>query len=209
MNRLCEFANRPIDESPSFVHPAIQSILLHFWLAYDHPFVDGNGRTARALFYWSMLKHGYWLTEYLAISSIIRQQPKQYARAFLDTELDENDLTYFVLYHLRVVELSLRSFQEYLERKWGEKRRFIQVAVPARFNERQQAILSKALKDPETRFTYTSHANSHGMVLATARADLLDLQKQGLLRKNTAGRRFEFVAALDLEKRLRKLSIKR
>lgn len=40
-------------------------------IAYMHPFVDGNGRTARALFYWYMLKSGYWLTEYLSISRVI------------------------------------------------------------------------------------------------------------------------------------------
>jgi hypothetical protein len=42
-----------------FIHPVMRAITLHFWLAYDHPFCDGNGRTARALFYWSMLKQGY------------------------------------------------------------------------------------------------------------------------------------------------------
>ena len=29
-------------------HPIVGAILIHFWLASDHPFVDGNGRTARA-----------------------------------------------------------------------------------------------------------------------------------------------------------------
>src|SRR5262249_29291323 len=90
---LCTFANADAGKGPSesFVHPAVRAIILHFWLAFDHPYVDGNGRTARALFYWSMLRSGYWLVEYLTISSIIRRQPKQYARAFLNTEVDEND----------------------------------------------------------------------------------------------------------------------
>ena len=58
---MCAFANEQLKSG--FIHPVIRSILLHFWLAYDHPFVDGNGRTARALFYWSMLRHKYWLFE--------------------------------------------------------------------------------------------------------------------------------------------------
>ena len=102
MAELCDFAN---GTSPAgFVHPVVRSILLHFWLAYDHPFVDGNGRTARALFYWSARRHGYWLVEYLSISSILRKAAPQYGRAFLDSETDENDLTYFLLHHIRVLD---------------------------------------------------------------------------------------------------------
>jgi Fic family protein len=94
MRLMCEFANARTPDY--FIHPLIRSIILHFWLAYDHPFVDGNGRTARALFYWSMLKHGYWLFEYVSISKAILQAPIQYGTAFLHTESDENDLTYFL-----------------------------------------------------------------------------------------------------------------
>lgn len=42
MEAMCAFANG--DSPDFFVHPAVRAILLHFWLAYDHPFVDGNGR---------------------------------------------------------------------------------------------------------------------------------------------------------------------
>ncbi len=92
MELLCVFANQR-DDPDAFIHPVVRAILLHFWLAYDHPFEDGNGRTARALFYWSMRVQGYWLTEYLSISRILREAPSQYARAFLLTETDEGDTT--------------------------------------------------------------------------------------------------------------------
>jgi Fic family protein len=58
MQAMCDFANQSDDSSP-FVHPVIRGVILHFWLAYDHPFKDGNGRTARALFYWLMLNRGF------------------------------------------------------------------------------------------------------------------------------------------------------
>lgn len=54
---LCIFANN--DNSENFIHPIIKGIIIHFVLAYIHPFVDGNGRTARSLFYWYMIKKGY------------------------------------------------------------------------------------------------------------------------------------------------------
>lgn len=66
---LCDFFND--DNKQSFIHPILRGIIIHFMLAYVHPFADGNGRTARALFYWYMLKQGYWMMDYLSISRII------------------------------------------------------------------------------------------------------------------------------------------
>ena len=205
---LCTFAHAGggTEDQADFIHPAVRAILLHFWLAYDHPYVDGNGRTARALFYWSMLRSGYWLVEYLTISSVIRNQPKQYGRAFLNTEVDENDLTYFILYHLQVIERSITAFREYLDRKRREREQIGRAVLPALFNGRQQAILIKAQKEPDTRFTYESHAAGQGVTLATARTDLLDLEVKGLLRGNRVGRRFEFLAVPDLEEKLHQLA---
>ena len=55
VEELCRFFN---DDSPTpFLHPLLRAIIIHFMVAYMHPFVDGNGRTARALFYWFMLRH--------------------------------------------------------------------------------------------------------------------------------------------------------
>ena len=48
MAQMCDFANSQTLEF--FVHPVVRGIILHFLLAFDHPFIDGNGRTARALF---------------------------------------------------------------------------------------------------------------------------------------------------------------
>ena len=79
---LCDFANAT-GHTDGFLHPVVRAVVVHFWLAYDHPFLDGNGRTARALFYWSMLHQGYWLTEYLSISRLLRRAPARYARSFL------------------------------------------------------------------------------------------------------------------------------
>ena len=110
LDAMCAFANDPGDEGP-FMPPVVRAIVLHFWLAYDHPFVDGNGRTARALFYWSMLRQGHWLAEHVSISRILRKAPARYVRSFLYTETDDNDLTYFVLHQLDVLDAGDRQSQ--------------------------------------------------------------------------------------------------
>ena len=117
LEMMCAFANA---DMPGFIHPAVRSIILHFWLAYDHPFVDGNGRTARALFYWSMLRHGYWLFEFISISSVINKARGRYASSFLLSESDDNDLTYFLLAQVTVIQQAITNLHAYLERKAGE-----------------------------------------------------------------------------------------
>ncbi len=73
IQELCQFANQ---KSKPFVHPVIKAIVLHFAIGYVHPFVDGNGRAARAMFYWYMLREGYWLFEFLPISRLFFRAPR-------------------------------------------------------------------------------------------------------------------------------------
>lgn len=205
MEAMCAFAN---GESPGgFVHPALRSIILHFWLAYDHPFVDGNGRTARALFYWSMLRHGFWLCEFLSISSILRKQAGRYYEAFLLTETDENDLTYFVLYHLDVLDRAIVELHEYINRKSQEVQRVErELRGSAVLNYRQRALISHALRHPKHRYTVESHRNSHGIAYETARTDLLNLAARGLLEARKVGKTWYFEPVPNTEERLAALA---
>lgn len=198
---MVEFANG--EDRNGFVHPLVRAMLLHFWLAWEHPFVDGNGRTARALFYWSALRSGYWVFEYLGISRCIQESRAQYRDAFLDTELDQGDATYFLLYHARMMGRALDRFEEYYQRKMKQQRRSIDLLrAESGLNHRQIALLQRAIREPDTLFTFASHRNSHGVAYATARADLLDLAERGLLTMQSSGRRHVFLAAPDLSARL-------
>ncbi len=201
---MCDFANA--SDEAEFVHPVVRAILLYFWLAYDHPFVDGNGRTARALFYWSMLRSGYWLGEFVSISRVIRMAPVQYARSFLDVETDAGDVTYFLDAQLRVLERAMAELNAYLERKTRETTRTRRLlrspSVRGRLNHRQIALLGHALRHPGADYTVQSHASSHGVTLQTSRTDLTGLEGSGLLERTKIGRAFHFVPATDLRTRL-------
>lgn len=204
LDALCAFANAR-DERDVFIHPVVRAILLHFMLAYDHPFEDGNGRTARALFYWSMRVQGYWLTEYLSISRILREAPAQYDRAFLLTETDEGDTTYFLIHQLGVILRAIDELHVYLEKKTAEIRSVEQLLRgSARFNHRQLALLGNAARNPGTAYTFASHAASHDVTHETARTDLSDLVERDLLAREKRARKFVFVARPDLAKRLKR-----
>lgn len=190
--RLCAFANGESD-SQGFLHPVIRAIILHFRLAYDHPFDDGNGRTARALFYWSMVRQGYWLFEYLSISSLLRRAPARYARSFLYTETDDNDLTYFIDYQLKIIRRSLDALDAYLVRKQREVREAEAMLNETNWlNHRQRALIAHAVRNPTHWYSFRSHQRSHAVAYATARSDLLKLADSGLLVMRKRGRQMVF-----------------
>lgn len=189
LQKMCEFANRK-EEEGYFLHPIIRSIILHFWLAYDHPFADGNGRTARMLFYWSMIRHGYWLFEYISISRILKIAPSKYKMAYLLTETDDNDLTYFILYQLEVMMQGISDLEEYLEKKIAAVRDVEQrIRATEGLNHRQLALLSHALRHPQADYTIKSHQRSHNVAYATARSDLFQLVEAGYLTAVQSGKR--------------------
>lgn len=206
LERLCAFANQDEKAHP-FVHPVIRAILIHFMLGYDHPFVDGNGRTARALFYWSMARSGYWLMEYLSISRLIKKAPAKYARAYLHTETDDNDATYFILHQLEVIEQAIEALHDYLARKINEQRGAEKLLRHAAhlvesLNHRQVALLSHALRHAGHGYTVESHKRSHQITTQTARTDLLKLAELELLEQRKRGRAFVFFAPPDLGERI-------
>ncbi|WP_190610338.1 Fic family protein [Synechococcus sp. FACHB-909] len=175
MEELCRFAN---GETPKvFIHPVVRAIALHFWLAYDHPFCDGNGRTARALFYWAMLHQG--------------------------SESDDNGLTYFLLAQVKVIQQAIANLHAYLERKAGEVGALQQrLEGMDGLNHRQLALLRHALRHSGFRYTVLSHQNSHGVSHQTARSDLQKLAARGLLLPGKDGRREIFRVPEDLSARL-------
>ncbi len=203
LQRLCDFANGASDTA--YVPPVVRAIVVHFMLGYDRPFVDGNGRTARLLFYWSMLSQDYWLAEFLPISRLLAKAPALYARSFLHSEQDDGDLTYFVLYQLGIIQRAITDLHQYLDRKVADTKRLRKAlaAMSRQFNHRQLALLEHAIKNPNAQYTVASHGRSHNVVPQTARTDLQGLERQALLTKITSKRGYAWIPAEDLERRLR------
>jgi len=202
---LCHFANGS-NENP-FIHPLIKAITIHFMMGWIHPFVDGNGRTARALFYWSMAKSGYWLIEFTSISRIIKRAPAQYARAYLYTETDDNDLTYFIEHQLNVICEAIKALHTYLADKTKEiadTRRLIASSpkLKGKLNHRQLAAMDHLIKHSHVVYRIQEHQNSNQVTYETARTDLLDLVDLGLLEKHREGKAFVFHMPQKLREKL-------
>lgn len=179
INDLCDYFNET--DAKVFIHPIIRGIIVHYMVAYMHPFVDGNGRTARALFYWYMLKEKYWLTEYMSISRVIANSKKSYEKAFQYVAADDNDLGYFITYNLRVLEQAFKQLQDYIKRKQEERvaaNIFLQIGD---INERQAQILKMFMDNPKEVITVRSLQDKFMISPTTAKTDIIGLLQKGLL----------------------------
>ncbi|MGJ8663007.1 MAG: Fic family protein, partial [Marinicella sp.] len=154
----------------------------------------------------SMVKHGYWMTEYISISKILKNGPTKYAMAYLYTESDEFDMTYFVDFNLRVILRAIDSLHEYLARKADEVKsvesNINNSELCKSLNYRQLALLSHAIRNPGAIYTIETHGNSHNISYPTSRTDLLGLVKLGIVEKYKRGKAFVFRAVDNLKEHL-------
>lgn len=178
---LCRFFN---NETPDhFLHPIVKASIIHFLIGYFHPFTDGNGRTARALLYWYLLKQGYWLTEYLSISRVIMQSRSQYYRAFQYTEIDGNDLGYFVQYQVKAMKRAYEELKKYIDRKISEKKQAVNWQLEGDLSARQAQIISWLDADSTRLVSVKEVETVLGVSNQTARTDLQRLVEKGFLRE--------------------------
>lgn len=179
IDELCRFFN---ESKPSrFIHPIIRAIIIHYMIGYFHPFADGNGRTARALFYWYMMKSNYWLVQYLSISRIIKGSKKSYEKSYLFSENDDNDLSYFIQYNLDVLHKSFEELRKYLTRKYKEKAKSEKLLHLGNITPRQAEILNKFIDNPDMVATAVDLMRRLGVSQGTAKSDLKDLTAKGYL----------------------------
>ncbi|MFW6031600.1 MAG: Fic family protein [Myxococcota bacterium] len=205
MEALLRFAEGEEEGEANFIHPILRAIIAHFWLAYEHPFRDGNGRVARALFYWCMLRHGYEMAEFLSISGPIDRKPHAYYLAFAYTETDRGDLTYFILHQLDVLSAAVKELQQHLRERATRVRELERlVAHTEELNHRQRALLQHAIHHPTQSYSIKGHAQTHGVHYNTAAADLADLIDRRLLIARQVGKGKRFYLAPRLKERLAK-----
>lgn len=193
IEELCKFAS---DDKHEFIHPIIKGIIIHFLVGYIHPFNDGNGRTARTLFYWYVLSRGYWLFEFMAVSRIILRSKKSYGLAYLYTETDENDLTYFINFNMGAIEEAFNDMEKYICRKQKEQMEALKLIQNVRnINIRQATILKEFVKHPEKPVVIREVVTTYGVAYDTARNDLMHLEKLGYIYKLKIGKKYLYKLA--------------
>jgi hypothetical protein len=203
LKRLCDFANGVGEYASQYVPPLVRALIVHFMMGYDHYFVDGNGRTARVIAQWVMLREGFFLMDFVPVSRLLRTAPAKYARSFLEVEQDEGDLTYFLIWHAEIILRGIRELHDYLARKSKEMEQVKHLLRLTDLNNRQIGVIEEALKDSAITVTAASHADKYRVTPQTAHADLRGLEDGGYLMRTKRGRSFEWYPVTDLQRRVR------
>ncbi|MDQ7047265.1 MAG: Fic family protein [Sulfurovum sp.] len=207
LEMLCVFANEN-HEDVDFIHPVIKAIILHFMIGYIHPFSDGNGRTARALFYWFMMKNGYDYFEYISISKLLKAAPVKYSKAYLYTEIDDNDLNYFIYYQIDIILRAIDDLRSFLEKKSEEFLELTEILknseLAIKLNFVQKDIIKKAIKSPGRIFTALEVSVDYDVSANTARTYLKNLVSYKILGNYKDGRTIAYISPANLHELLKK-----
>ncbi|MBU1667581.1 Fic family protein [bacterium] len=201
---ICDFTNTDHSgtDGTMFIHPIIKGIILHFMIGYEHPFADGNGRIARAMFYWFMLKSKYDYFEYISISKLLKEAPIQYGKSYLYSEIDDNDLTYFIYYQVDIILRAIDQLLNYLQEKSKEFEEMTTLlhgsSIGDKLNFIQKNIVKKAIKHPGRIFTANEVAVDYDISANTARKYLNEMSKSKLLGSYKDGRTIAYIAPENL-----------
>jgi Fic family protein len=202
---LCDWANEPHEKNltGSYLHPLVKACVLHFMIGYIHPFSDGNGRTARALFYWYMLKCGYSAFKHISISRLLKNAPTAYVKSYIYTETDEFDFTYFVSYQCNIISKAVEAYVEYIKQVIKTRAELMQWlwegGVSQKLNARQREIMTVAVSDPGRLFTISEAITNLGVSYNTARKDFNELVELGLLKSHKDGRETVFISPKNIK----------
>ncbi|WP_241613273.1 Fic family protein [Rosenbergiella epipactidis] len=188
LSELCEWANTPHHtmNGPDYIHPLVKACILHFMIGWLHPFTDGNGRTARGLFYWYMLKMGYTGFKYISISKYMKRSATSYAAAYLNSEYDQFNITYFIDYHLKQVQHAIAGFLDKLQ----EQSKTIEYLhdqfrgnpIFSDLNHRQRKIAAFGMIRSGEQFSISSIATRFNIAYNTAKNDLEMLCKAKIFK---------------------------
>jgi Fic family protein len=191
MEELCDFINK----DTKFIHPIAKASIIHFMIGFIHPFIDGNGRTARALFYWFLFKKGYFLVKNISISRVILESRTQYDKAFLKTEYDEYDLTYFIHYSVKNIRVAFEKLKNYHDKKLDETKKANIISyelLNKGLKKRQADLVGYLYLKPQNKMTLNEYANKHQIVRQTASKDMNELIKMGILLEDKSSKPYVY-----------------
>jgi Fic family protein len=185
MLKLISFIN-----SESEMNDLLKAAVIHFYIAYLHPYFDGNGRIARLISLWYLIRQGYSAALFIPFSSYIEKSRRAYYNAFTLTETNFKisgvlDVTPFLLYFIENVynkldqtvpnSTTLTVFHQLLKTgKITEKERELWNFVLSVYGEGEFST-----KQLEKEFGNAAYATIRGFVLKFEELGLLSSQKYG------------------------------
>ncbi len=179
------------------VHPIIKAGITHYILVAIHPFVEGNGRTARAFASLILMREGYDIKRFFSLEEHFDSDPASYYEAFSSVDkqspiIGQRDLTVWLEYFTEVVAAELSKIKEKVRKLSIDTRLKIKIGEQMTLTERQMRLVE-----------YLSDQGSGGMqelkrILSmvsedTILRDLKDLLDKGIIKKQGSTKASRYV----------------
>ncbi|NNL75437.1 MAG: Fic family protein [Desulfobacterales bacterium] len=180
------------EESRMEMDGLLRASMGHLWFVAVHPFVDGNGRIARALTEMALAQDENLSTRYYSLSSQILAEREDYYRILERTNKEDGDITDWMKWFLECMSRAIQNSNE-LRSKVMLKARFWKHYARTNIKERQGKVLNRLLDVGPCGFegglTNRKYAGMTHVSRATAQRELADLVKKGILCPNPGGGR--------------------
>jgi len=189
IKELVQFINEEND-----VHPVLKSGIVHYEFVRIHPFLDGNGRSGRALSMLVLFKLGYDIRQFFSLEEHFDNDPNAYYEALQSVEKDKGDQTLWLSYFTQCLASELSKIKEKIEKISIDTNLKKRLGGPVMLSDRQLKIIEYIQKIGyienkayETLFPMVSED--------TVLREVQDLVKKGLLKKKGVTKGVKYVMA--------------
>lgn len=181
------------------VHPILRAAIAHYILVAIHPFVEGNGRTARAFASLILQKEGYDIKKFFSLEEHFDNDPGSYYEAFSKVDkqtknIGARDLTPWLEYFTEVVATELAKIKEKVRKLSIDIRLKVKIGQQIALSERQMRLV-EYLSD-QGAATMQELKKVLSMVSEdTILRDLKDMLDKGIIRKEGSTKASRYVVA--------------
>ncbi len=185
-------------EEAKDTHPVIKAGIIHYEVSRIHPFVDGNGRTARALATLIMFLDGYDIRRFFSLEEYFDENPMDYYltlqavsnQLVLDTH--ERDLTPWLDYFVHGVAIELNRVKEKVKRISTDARVKDRLGMQIELNERQMIIMEylhrhQSIQNKDFRKIFPDFSDD------TVLREIKFLKQKGLVKKVGGTKKAQYV----------------
>lgn len=108
MNSFLEWMNNTVNDS----HPILRAGMTHYEIVRIHPFLDGNGRVARAAATLVLFKNGYDIKRFFSLEEYYDREPIHYYEALQSVGKLDGNLTSWLEYFTEGLAIELTRIKE-------------------------------------------------------------------------------------------------
>lgn len=184
---VSDFLNWLNSEEQKSVHPVIRAGITHYTLAAIHPFVEGNGRTARAFATLVLFSEGYNIKKFFSLEEYFDKDAASYYSSLMQVSnqsesLTRRDLTPWIEYFSKALSVELTRIKERVRKLSVDLKLKKRIGQQIALSERQMKLVEyleeyKEITVPQARQILPMVSDD------TILRDLKDLLKKGIVKK--------------------------